>query len=155
MGDKYGVTLQQTAVSAVTGATGTDAVGELISVVTVRPRIYDILFGHGAAPADTIIRWEALRQTTSATGAAAQENPLDPDAPASDALAEEEVTVGPTVTADSQLLDFDLNQRATFRWVAAPGGELLLPATAVNGIFVNASSATYTGIARITVHWEE
>lgn len=155
MGDKYAVGLQQTAVSAVTGATGTDAVGELLGTTTVRGRIYDILFGHGGAPADTVIRWEVMRATTSATGAAAVGNALDIDAPTAEILAEEEVTVGPTVTANSAVLDFDLNQRATFRWVAAPGGEILIPASATGAVFFNASSASYTGIARVTAHWEE
>ena len=155
MGDKYAVGLQQTAISAVDGATGTDAVGELLGVTTVRGRIYDLLFGHGSAPADTVIKWEVPRATTSATGSAATGNALDLDAPSADILAEEEVTVGPTVTADSQLLDFPLNQRATFRWVAAPGGELVIPASATGAIFFNASSAAYTGIATVTAHWEE
>ncbi len=155
MGDKYSVGLQQTAITAVDGGTGTDAVGELLGTTAVRARIYDLLFGHGSAPADTVIRWEVPRATTSATGSAAVENALDPDAPTAEILSEEEVTVGPTVTADGQLLDFDLNQRATFRWVAAPGGELLVPASATSAIFFNASSASYTGIARITAMWEE
>ena len=155
MGDKYSAGLTQTAITAVDGATGTDAVGELLGVTTVRGRIYDLLFSHGAAPADTVIRWEVPRATTSATGASAVENGLDPDAPAATLLVEEEITIGPTVTADSQLLDFDLNQRATFRWVAAPGGELVVPASATGAIFFNASSGAYTGIARITTHWEE
>jgi hypothetical protein len=155
MGDKYSAGLQQTAITAVDGATGTDAVGELLGVVTVRGRIYDILFGHGSAPADTVIRWEVARATTSATGTAALEVPLDLDAPAADLLVEEEVTVGPTVTVDQQLIDMDLNQRATFRWIAAPDAEFMVPASATGAIFFNASSATYTGIARITVMWEE
>ena len=145
----------QTAISTVDGATGTDAVGELTGFSTGRPRIYDILFGHGSTPADNSIRWEVPRQTTSATGAAAVENALDPGAPTADTLSEEEITAGPTVTANSQVLDFDLNQRATFRWIASPGGELVIPAIAANGFFFNASSASYAGIARCTVHWEE
>ena len=155
MGDKYVVGLQQTGVSTVAGATGTDACGELISVATVRARIYDVLFGQGGTPADNVLRWEVLRQTTSATGSAAVENSLDPGAPVADIISKEEITVGPTVTADSQVLDFDLNQRATFRWVAAPGGEIVLPAVAANGCFFNASSPAYTGIARVTAMWEE
>lgn len=155
MGDRYGAGMQQTAITAVDGATGTDAVGELTGVTTVRGRINDLVFGQGSTPADNSVRWEVPRQTTSATGAAVVENALDPDAPLADLLVEEEITVGPTVTADSQLLDFDLNQRATFRWVASPDGEFLIPATAANGIFFNCSSAAYTGIARCTVHWEE
>ncbi len=155
MGDRYSAGLQQTAITAVDGATGTDAVGELLGVVTVRGRIYDLLFGHGSAPADTVIRWEVPRATTSLTGTGAIEVSLDLDSPAADLLVEEEATVGPTVTADMQVLDFDLNQRATFRWVAAPGGEILIPASATGAVFFNASSASYTGIARVTVMWEE
>ena len=84
------------------------------------------------------------------------ENALDPAwAGLNLAVTEEEITVGPTVTADSQLYDNDLNQRASFRWVAAPSGVFVLPATAANGIFFNCSSGAYTGIARITVYWQE
>lgn len=151
---KYAVGLQQTVTSAVTGATGTDAVGELQGIATQRGKIYDILFGFGGAPADLTIRWEVPRGTTSATGDAAVENSLDGQDADASCLAEEEITVGPTVTADSQVLDFDMNQRATFRWVAAPGGEIVVPATAASGVFFNASG-TYTGISRVTVHWEE
>jgi len=155
LGDKYAVTLTQTAISTVTWDTGTDAVGELVSgVATHRPRVYDMVFSHGTAPADTVIRWEVGRITATGTGTSATEVPLDPDAPSADVLAEEETTTGATTTNDTQILDFDLNQRATFRWVAAPGGEFILPADAAQGCAFNASSAT-TQIARISVHWEE
>lgn len=155
MSDRYSVGLTQTGVSTVAGATGTDACGELLGAAAVRPCIYDIVFGHGGTPADNVVRWEVPRQTTSATGTAAVEVALNPGSPAAAALSEEEITAGPTVTADTQMLDFDLNQRATFRWVAAPGGEIIIPATAANGCFFNASSPAYTGIARVTVMWEE
>src|SRR3990167_561809 len=140
MPGKFSAGLTQTAISSVTGATGTDAVGELLSAATLRPKLYDIIFSHGGTPADNVIRWEVPRQTTSATGSAAVENALDPAwAGLNLAVTEEEVTVGPTVTADTQMLDFDLNQRATFRWVAAFGSEIILPATAASGVFFNCS----------------
>jgi hypothetical protein len=155
MGDRYGVGLQQSATSTVDGATATDAVGELLGTTAVRGRIYDLLFGHGSAAGDVTLRWEVARATTSATGSAAQGNALDLDAPTPEILPEEEVTVGPTVTADAQVLDFDLNQRATFRWVAAPNGEILIPASATAAVFFNASHTGSAVIARITAHWEE
>ena len=156
MGDKYAVGLQQTAVSTNAGADGSDAAGELLGVVTVRARIYDLVFSQGGTAADNVVRWEVMRAgTASATGAAAVENPLDPDAPAANILSEEEITASGTVQADSQVLDFDLNQRATFRWVAAPGGEIVIPASATESYFFNCSSAAYTGVARVTAHWEE
>lgn len=155
MADRYAAGLTQTGVSTVVGATATDACGELLGNTDgPRAKIYDLLFSHGAAPADTVIRWEVMRSTTSATGTSAAETPLDFDAPAAMVLVEEEITAGPTVTANSEMLDFDLNQRATFRWVAAPSGEIMVPA-AVQTVFFNPSSGTYTGVARVTTHWEE
>lgn len=154
MGDRYACGLIQTGVSTTT--TGADAVGSLEAVATVRPRIYDIIFGQGGTPADNVVRWIVPRFTASGTSnAAVVENALDPGSPVADSIALEEYTAAPTVTADSEVLDFDLNQRATFRWVAAPGGELILPATADSGFFLNCSSTAYTGIARSTIHWEE
>ena len=154
MGDRYAVGLLQTGIT--TSTTGADAVGSIEAVATVRPRIYDLIFSQGGTPADNVIRWQVPRFTASGTSnTAAVENALDPGAPASDVISLEEYTGAPTVTADSELLDFDLNQRATFRWVAAPGGELVIPATADSGIFFNASSAAYTGTARVVCHWEE
>ncbi len=155
MGDKYAIGMQQGAISAVLFATGTDAVGEISAGITThRPRIYDLLFSHGSAPADTVIRWEVGQHTASGTGASITPVLLDQDAPAASVLVEEEFTVGGTTTDDTQVLDFDLNQRATFRWVAAPGGEIVIPATAASGYTINASSAT-PQIARCTAHWEE
>jgi hypothetical protein len=40
----------------------------------------------------------------------------------------------PTLTAGATLLNWAQNQRATFRWVAAPGKELVIPATTAYGI---------------------
>lgn len=153
--NRYAVGLQQTLTSTVDGATGTDAMGELLAAATMRPFIYDAVFGFGSTPVDASARIEVIRQTTSATGSAAQENAIDPGAPAAIVATEEEITAGPTVTANTQLLDFDLNTRATFRFVAQPDGELVIPATANNGLLFNASSGSYAGIARTTVHWEE
>ena len=155
MGDRYAVGLTQTDIT--TSTTGADAAGSLESVATVRPRIYDLIFSHGGTPADNVIRWIVPRMTASNTSnSSVAENALDPGAPAADAIALEEYTGAPTVTTDSEVLDFALNQRATFRWVAAPGGELVLPATTTDGFFFNASVASGSpGSARVTCHWEE
>ncbi len=156
-GDRYGVGLTQTAISGVAGDVGTDAVGELQGIAVKRGWVYDALFSQGGAAGDGTIRWEVNRATTSATGAAAVEVALDPGSGVALLLSEEEVTVGPTVTVDTQMLDFDLNQRASFRWVASPDGEIIVPATATEGILITASNqgAVYAGIARCTLHWEE
>ena len=97
----------------------------------------------------------SLSTTAAGTGTLVTPNPLDPDAPAALLTSDENHTVEPTFAAGSELIDFDLNQRATFRFVAAPGGELLVPATAANGIGMTPISAAYAGDARVTAHWEE
>ena len=58
-------------------------------------------------------------------------------------------TVEPTYTAIASLLDIALNQRATFRWVAAPGSELMAPATAANGIGLQCQGVGGSGVAVI------
>ena len=47
------------------------------------------------------------------------------------------------------------NQRATWRWVAAPFGEIILPATANVGVGVHALVTSATIVTGITLHFEE
>ena len=153
MGDRYAATGLQTAVEASPSET---ALAVFSPGTTVRGRLYELLFSQGATPADNAILWNVSRFTVLGTeGAGVTPAPLDSDAPASILDAGEDHSVEPTYTAATELLEFDLNQRATFRFVAAPGGEFLLPAVANAGIGGRPSSAAYTGIARITAHWLE
>ena len=153
MGDRYAATGEQAAVTATPGDTAltVHAIG-----TTVRGRLYELLFSQGATPADNVIQWLVRRLTALGTeGAAVVPEQLDSDAPAAILDAGEDHSVEPTYTAATELLDFDLNQRATFRFVAAPGGEFLLPAVTNAGIGTTPISAAYTGIARTSAHWDE
>ena len=152
MGERYACGLTITAVSSLNGSQGVAAAGDLNATTDVRPAIYDILFSHGSAAGDTVIRWEITRGTTASTGTPASENNLDLAGVASIGTCLEELSAGGTIQADTQVLDFFLNQRATFRWVAAPGGELKISATALAKFIINPSSATYTGIASAIIH---
>lgn len=152
MADQYGATGN---IAAVTASPGDTALAVLATTLT-RGRIYDILFSLGGAPADTVIQWLVRRLTAVGTeGSGVVPVALDSDAPAAQLDGAEGHTVEPTYTAATELLDEDLNQRASLRWVAAPDGEFVVPATASNGIGVTPISATYTGIARVTAHWKE
>ena len=64
------------------------------------------------------------------------------------------VTADPTLTANAFLYQAALNQRATFRWVAQPYGEILIPATASNGIMIGLSAAS-TSVMNVGVQFEE
>ena len=108
----------------------------LISAATIRPRIYDFVLGSDATPADNAGKYVFQRCTTAGTpGSSITPHALDPADPA--ALASSGLaifSVGPTLTAGAFCLQFAVNQRATFRWVSAPGKEIVLPATASNGV---------------------
>ena len=120
--------------SAASGANKT--VLNLISATTIRPALYDMVIGSVATPADAAVKWHVQRTTAVGTeGSGYTPVALDPGDPAS--LADYGVgaySVEPTFTANAVLLQISMNQRNTFRWVAAPGGELIAPATANNGL---------------------
>lgn len=149
--DRYSATGEQT----VTATPGDTALAVIAATVT-RGQIHDIIFSHAAVPADTVIQWLVRRFTAVGTeGAGVVPIALDPGAPAAQLDGAENHTVEPTYTAASELFDNDLNQRASFRWVAAPGGEFVIPAVANNGIGVTPISAAYSGDAKVTAHWQE
>jgi len=109
----------------------------------VRPSIYDIVIGSDSTPADNATTYAFQRFTTSGTGTAVTPQALDPADPAATALAQQAQSVGGTLSGPF-LMDIALNQRATVRWVAAPGSELRIPATSGSGIgcaaFVNTAN---------------
>jgi hypothetical protein len=94
-----------------------------------RGKLYDFLVGSEATPGDTALLWTVDRGTT-ALGTASAVTPSKLDEADAVALLDcaENYTVNPTLGVN--LLAIPLNQRATFRWVAFPGSEIVLAATA-------------------------
>lgn len=129
---------------------------EVRSATTIRPRVYDIVVSSDATPADNCAQYDFQRTTTVGSGGTAgTPQALDPGDPAALGSFRVADTTEPTYTASAVLLSIAINQRATFRWVAAPMGELVLPAAA-NGLGVR--SVTVGGSAinvNVTVHYEE
>lgn len=110
-----------------------------------RAKVYDLMFGCSASPADNAFLWQVQRCSTAGTGTTNTPNSLDAaDTLATTIVSTNVVTIDPTLTGAAFLLQIPLNQRATFRWVAAPYGELIIPATASNGVALIVSSATTT-----------
>ncbi len=122
---------------AVPGNKGAASVTAIVSarcdaVVLGRGMVYDYNVGTVTAPADNVVQQLLQRATDAGTGAAVTPGPLDAADTASIFDATDTFTIDPTLTAE--LLRIPLNHRASYRWVAAPGGELIWPATASNGI---------------------
>lgn len=117
-----------------------------------RPRIERMDFGFGAAPADTTVYIRASRTSAVGTeGAGVVPAPLDPADPASLVDCGEAHSAEPTYTAATEFLELPLNQRAAFSWMAAPGGEIVIPATTAAGVGQSGKGAAYTGVMDASV----
>ena len=141
------------------GAAGTDkAIMEVVAATTTRGWIYDILIGTDASPLDLAGQFDIIRGSAAGTGSPTAITPraLDGANPASLLTANAQTwTADPTKTANSSMLMIGLNQRATFRWVAAPGGEIVIPATSAARVLLNSTAHGGTPNINCTMHWEE
>ena len=136
--------------------TATTSILGLTSATTVRPRIFDLIMGSDATPADNAAKYVLQRYTAAGTATSVTPQSIDPGDPAALASAGKAHTVEPTYTANAIMLHWAQNQRATFRWVAAPMSEIVLPATAANGVGIQ--SITVAGSAvntNATILYEE
>ena len=131
-------------------ASSTLPIANIVGTAAVRSKLYDFTIGSDATPGDQACKYTWQRSTTVGTwggagGAAITPQAIDPGDPAAVTTSNQGIcSVGPTLTASAFLLAVALNQRATYRWVAAPGSELVIPATANNGIALLPLVATGT-----------
>ena len=120
-----------------------------------RIKIHEFVFGTDGTPADQAMTWDVSRTTAAGTGTAGVVVPLDLADAAFLGVATINYTAEPTVTANSSLWVAGMNQRATHRWVAYPGQELVVPATNLAGITFRAKSPGYTSTATAAVEFVE
>lgn len=119
-----------------------------------RIRLTDVILGQEGTVGDAPTLYTCQRCTTTGTRTTVTPQSLDPADAACVATAGENHTVEPTYTAGAILLNVALNQRATFRWVAAPGGELVIPATANNGIGIQTPVSALV-LTTAQIHFQE
>ena len=144
---------------AVSGGTVTSAINFLgignPGTPTLRAKLFEFMIGAGGvAPADNASKIDVARMTALPTGGTVTQagNPLDPLELASENKWYAANTgVG---TKSTIMMSFGLNQRATFRWVAAPGKEIFTVATTLYGVglFLVQTSAY---VCDATIYWEE
>lgn len=101
-----------------------------------RFRILDILTWNDGTPGDTAIRTTIGRCTAPGTNTALTPNPNDPADGVCSAAGGQLNTVEPTF-GTATFFPMGFNQRSTLRWFAAPGEELVAPATNNNGFGSN------------------
>lgn len=120
-----------------------------------RGQWFDWNIGTNGVPADNFMEFDISRITTASTTTSATPQPLDQaDAASLTTTTVNSSTFG-TITANSNLFYVGLNQRASYRWIASPGGELVSPATSSAGFQLRTRSGGYTGTATGTIHFEE
>ena len=130
-------------------------VGTTTGAGVIRPAIYDVIVGTTGTPADNAMRYGVQRFTAAGTTTAKTPSALDPGDVAALAVCGVDASIEPTKTAAMILVDIPANQRASFRWVAAPDGELKGIGTTANGLAVTSLSPAYTGATFATVHFYE
>ena len=132
-----------------------DTVLSIIAATTVRPRLSDILLSSSSTPNDYTAGFLVSRFSADGTGTSVTPNPLDFNDPAAITTSKHTYTIEPTPIADSTLLDLAFNQRATIRWVAAPGFELVAPALAGDGLGILCEAVSTQFTTRATFLFEE
>ena len=128
---------------------------------TKRHKWYEFILGAttNPNPTDTYIQVDISRlsQTTSLAGTAFTPNPTDPADGSALIVAAVNITTEPSAAIISNsLFNVGLNQRATTRWIAAQESQyLIVPATAVNGLYLRGQSSTYAGAFQAQVSYLE
>ncbi len=132
-----------------------------------RGKLYDILIGTNGTPADNAMEFEIARITMGAStvlggGISSLSSWLGLDQADNTGCVASVGMNSSIETAYTYLTQpwyVGINQRASYRWVAAPGGEIVYPAnssaTGDNGTSLRAKSGGYTGTATGTVHFSE
>lgn len=120
-----------------------------------RLSVYEFVFGTDGTPADQAMTYDVSRTTAAGTATPVTARPLDVGDGAMLGIADVNATVEPTVAAASALWSAGINQRATHRWVAFPGGELIVPAIDAAGLAFRARSPGYTGTAICQTEFNE
>lgn len=118
-----------------------------------RGKVYDLLVGTNGTPGDTVVEFEILR-TTTMSSATVQASALDPADAAAVTLSVANSTSAATTTVPA-IWYIGMNQRASYRWVCAPGSELVWPATTSNGLHLYFRSPSYTSTVTATWFFQE
>jgi hypothetical protein len=116
-------------------------------VAVLRAQIYDLMVSSVATPADNAGEYFIQRITTAGTSTAVTPAALNSGDPVANTVCGQNYTAEPTYTANTVCLRFATNQRATFRWVAAPESELVGPATTANGFGLLANAIGGAAVA--------
>lgn len=133
-----------------------------------RGKVYDILVGTNSAPADNYLEFDLTAITLGTTPSGITTTlissfssfmGLDPADTTFTSAIQINSTAEVGISVNFEKWYVGVNQRASYRWVAAPGSEMLFPAassgTGNNGVALRTRSGAFTGNATMTVLFNE
>lgn len=122
-----------------------------------RGKIYDFMVAADGTPADNALTWNLLTQTANdGTKTTLTPTALDPADAAATTLSNGNFTAEGTVgAATTSRWAMAMNQRSTYRWVAAPGSEIVWAATANTGYALVCKSAAYASTVAAIIMFQE
>ena len=131
-----------------------------------RGKIYDLLVGTAGTPADNYMEWDVCRATVGATlawlgsiSSVSSAYPLDIADAGFSAFVLNNSSAETNIVATAEPFYVGINQRASYRWVAAPGSEMVYPivssGTGGNALALRTRSAAYTSNATGNIMFQE
>jgi hypothetical protein len=120
-----------------------------------RAWIYEIRLSSEVTPDDKTGIFEVVRFTGTLAATDLAETRVDPAEGVSNMSARGATITGFTRTPNTVLLSFPLHQRATFRWLAKPGGQIVVPRIIDNWVGVGCVDHGATPSISVNMGWEE
>ena len=151
VGARYYASGEQNLASA--AASGLSIVGAASS--PGRAWITDLVVGNVGTPADLAGTYIVERVTDEGTNTDVTPTKMDiADKAATMQAGENHTSTEPTASG-GRALETPVNHRGTFRWIAPPGGEIVTPATATDGVTIHSLHASATTLWRAEAWWTE
>lgn len=144
-------------------AASTGILNPPVSPGLTRGRVFDILVGTDGAPLDNYLEYDLARVSNIGSSAVwlgslssiSTALALDPADAGCQSFTVNNASAESNITITAETWYVGVNQRASYRWVAAPGSEMVWPATASAGFVLRARSGAYTGTATGTILFSE
>lgn len=118
-------------------------------------KLYTLVLGSAATPADNAIEWTVQKGSTAGTSTSVTPTDVEDTAQVASALVGQTYTAEPTAVSNSILFDNGLNLRATYTIVMGPGYEWKIGLTAARGFTIGAKHASATPTVNAVGFWDE
>ena len=122
-----------------------------------RMRVFEFDIGQGqSAPSDYSSEYTIVRTATAVVSGGTSTVPTQTDAGDTAAGASGIIAnTGSTTMTQTVVFGVSVNMRATFRWVAAPTKEIVIPSAQYSGVGLNVAYQSTAYNTVVTLFWEE